>query len=95
MEALIYDMVELLKKHYQMHTLHRQKSKALEEQLRDLSKLISRDLLAETEEVQENYLFFHDLTMDAQQEFLERHKLEYEDINSESAIATYTLIKEH
>ena len=88
MEGFIYDLLETIKKHYKEH---KERDQVLEKQLAELSKIINQDL--DPEGSKEHYLFFSDLTPDAQMEFLDKHNLEYEDLDQTKAIVTYKLNK--
>ena len=90
MEGLIFDMLETIKKHY---TTHRDKNKALQKQLDALAKMLSDDLHDEEPTEEKHYLFFNDLSQEAQFEFLDNHCLDYEQIEQDKAILTYKLIK--
>lgn len=89
MEALTFELLEILKRHYSKQRI---RSKELESQLKQLESLI----LADAESFDgdnERFLFFDDLTPEAQIEFLEHSGLEYDQIDQSRAIAKLTYLQ--
>ena len=86
MEVLILDIIALIRKHYtESNARHRQ----IEQQLAELEKLLS----VNNPPQEKQYLFFHELTPDAQLEFLAANNLEIDDIDSDRPIAELKLLK--
>lgn len=80
MELLILDMISLIRNHYVKSNA---KNKQIEHQLAELEKLI----VVNNPPQENQYLFFHELTLEAQFEFLAVNGLEIDDIDQEHPIA--------